>query len=218
MSRQTRSSTRSLPNSLSTGDMSTAAKAVKVAKTASTGIKRKMASGASTPSISDSFQQVKSQPKKRKPSQLSTALEQSSTSDVLERDVTPRVVSQSSYTPTLLPPLLSFSLEEAKNHLETSDPRFTHFFSNIPCKPFQDPLEAIDPFKTLVTSIIGQQVSWMAARAITKRFRELFGYENEDGFPSPRQVSQEDVLRLKSVGLSLRKAEYGKALLHFAFY
>ena len=79
----------------------------------------------------------------------------------------------------------------------------------IPCKPFHPPVEAIDPFKTLVTSIIGQQVSWMAARAITKRFRALFGHEDEDGFPNPMQVANEDVLRLKSVGLSMRKAEYG---------
>lgn len=50
----------------------------------------------------------------------------------------------------------------------------------------------------------------MAARAITKRFKELFGYEGDgEGFPSPSEVSREDVLRLKGVGLSTRKAEYG---------
>lgn len=87
-------------------------------------------------------------------------------------------------------------------------------FTHIPIKPFQPPLEAIDPFKTLVTSIIGQQVSWMAARAINKRFQELFGYTEETGgFPSPLEVAGEDVLRLKGVGLSLRKAEYGERCL-----
>jgi len=116
------------------------------------------------------------------------------------------------YTPTLLPPTLSFSLPDAISHLTTHDPRFQSFFDHIPCQPFQPPLEAIDPFKTLVTSIIGQQVSWMAARAINKRFRELFGFEDEEGYPSPMQVAGEDVMRLKSVGLSMRKAEYGAFL------
>lgn len=51
----------------------------------------------------------------------------------------------------------------------------------------------------------------MAARAINKRFQELFGYTEESGgFPSPMEVAGEDVLRLKGVGLSLRKAEYGE--------
>lgn len=120
----------------------------------------------------------------------------------------------SAYTPTLLPPTLSFSLGDAKHHLSRHDPRFGHMFDNIPCKPYAPPIEAIDPFKTLVTSIIGQQVSWMAARAINKRFKELFGFTDEaDGFPSPEQVASEDPLRLKSVGLSMRKAEYGEHMI-----
>jgi DNA-3-methyladenine glycosylase II len=53
----------------------------------------------------------------------------------------------------------------------------------------------------------------MAARAINNRFRGLFGYsaEDEEGFPSPADVAQKDVLVLKSAGLSLRKAEYGES-------
>lgn len=118
------------------------------------------------------------------------------------------------YTPTLLPPTLSFSLGDAKYHLSRHDPRFGHMFDNIPCKPYAPPIEAIDPFKTLVTSIIGQQVSWMAARAINKRFKELFGFTDDaHGFPSPEQVASEDPLRLKSVGLSMRKAEYGEPMI-----
>lgn len=84
-------------------------------------------------------------------------------------------------------------------------------FKHLPCKPFQPPYTAIDPFKTLVTSIIGQQVSWMAARAINGRFRALFGYETEEaGFPGPDEVVQKKAEELKSVGLSMRKAEYGE--------
>ncbi|WWC62131.1 uncharacterized protein I303_104722 [Kwoniella dejecticola CBS 10117] len=109
----------------------------------------------------------------------------------------------------LLPPTLSFSLADAISHLSKVDPRFVLFFTHLPCRPFVQ-LEAIDPFRTLVTSIIGQQVSWLAARAINNRFRALYGFdpESKEGFPTAQVVSKEDVLRLKSVGLSTRKAEY----------
>ncbi|ORY32866.1 hypothetical protein BCR39DRAFT_522195 [Naematelia encephala] len=142
-------------------------------------------------------------------------------------------ISTTNTAPPLLPGTLPFSLPDAMSHLSKHDPRFASMFTHLPCKPFQPPHEAIDPFRTLVTSIIGQQVSWMAARAINGRFRALFGYsadananangnnENEgnvenggkgndgnDGFPTPDEVMKTDVMVLKSVGLSLRKAEY----------
>ncbi|WWC70143.1 uncharacterized protein I206_104090 [Kwoniella pini CBS 10737] len=109
----------------------------------------------------------------------------------------------------LLPPTLSFSLPDAIAHLSRVDPRFGLFFTHLPCRPFVH-LEPIDPFRTLVTSIIGQQVSWLAARAINNRFRALYGFDpdGKDGFPSAEAVSKEDVVKLKSVGLSTRKAEY----------
>ena len=136
------------------------------------------------------------------------------------------------HPPGLLPPTLSFSLTDAISHLTAADPRFGRMFTHVPIKPFQPPLEAIDPFRTLVTSIIGQQVSWLAARAINGRFRALFGYgikkevgegvkvepgtevqeqgeEVDDGYPTPEEVMQKDAMTLKSVGLSMRKAEYG---------
>ncbi|WRT66516.1 uncharacterized protein IL334_003475 [Kwoniella shivajii] len=109
----------------------------------------------------------------------------------------------------LIPPTLSFSLPNAISHLTKVDPRFAQFFTHLPCQPFVH-LEAVDPFQTLVTSIIGQQVSWLAARAINNRFRALYGFdpESKDGFPTPEVVAKEDVTRLKGVGLSTRKAEY----------
>ncbi|WVF71319.1 hypothetical protein IAT40_006122 [Kwoniella sp. CBS 6097] len=123
------------------------------------------------------------------------------TSSSITRDI--------SAPPSLIPPTLSFSLDDAKSHLCDVDPRFSSFFEHIPCRPFVH-LEAVDPFKTLVTSIIGQQVSWLAARAINNRFRALFGFDEgtRDGFPTAAAVAKEDALRLKSVGLSTRKAEY----------
>lgn len=61
-----------------------------------------------------------------------------------------------------------------------------------------------DPFSVLVYSIIGQQISGFAARAIAGRLQERF-----DGrMPSPAEVLATDPAALKSVGLSGRKVEY----------
>lgn len=131
---------------------------------------------------------------------------QSSETEKAKRDVEPEPKLLGA--PSLLPPILHFSLSEAVSHLSTHDRRFGTMFDRIPCKPFAPPYEPIDPFRTLVTSIIGQQVSWLAARAINKRFQALFGYD--DGFPTPWEITKKEPLELKGVGLSMRKAEYGE--------
>lgn len=114
-------------------------------------------------------------------------------------------------------PVPPFSLPAAIAHLTGVDARFGPIFKTIPPKPFVDggaTQDDIDPFRTLVTSIIGQQVSWMAARSITKRFVELFcgevsGERYGDGpFPTRHQVAASRVEALKGVGCSTRKAEY----------
>ncbi|WVQ81715.1 hypothetical protein IAT38_003840 [Cryptococcus sp. DSM 104549] len=108
----------------------------------------------------------------------------------------------------LLPPVLTFDLPTAVSHLSTLDPRFALFFEHHPCRPFTH-LEPLDPFRTLITSIIGQQVSWLAARAINGRFRALFGFSDEnEGFPTPEMVEKQDAASLRAVGLSGRKVEY----------
>jgi len=167
--------------------------------------KKRAMSGAAPPSLLATMPVVKQPAAKRQKTE-----KMPTTATSVSIPATSAATRHDHYTPTLLPPTLSFSLSGAISHLTAHDPRFSNFFEHIPCKPFQPPLEAIDPFKTLVTSIIGQQVSWMAARAINKRFKELFGYMGDDEYPSPREVAGQDVLRLKSVGLSMRKAEYGE--------
>jgi len=180
-------------------------KAAAVGETAVKAVsKKRPASGAAPSSLLSSMPVIKPSAKKAKVEKTSTI------GSHVASHKTPSAITHDHYTPILLPPTLSFLLPDAVSHLTGHDPRFGHFFEHIPIKPFQPPLEAIDPFKTLVTSIIGQQVSWMAARAINKRFKELFGYMGDDEYPSPREVAGEDVLKLKSVGLSMRKAEYGR--------
>ena len=65
-----------------------------------------------------------------------------------------------------------------------------------------------DPFSVLVYSIIGQQISGYAARAIAGRLQERF----KGRMPSPAQVLATDPAALKTVGLSARKVEYLRSL------
>ncbi|KAL5484844.1 hypothetical protein ACEPAI_7486 [Sanghuangporus weigelae] len=119
----------------------------------------------------------------------------------------------------LLPAVLSFSLDDAKRHLIAADPRFEDLFSRLKCRPFEH-LERVDPFRTLATSILGQQISWLAARSITHRFTRLFdpslpekapetgSSSHNSFFPSAHHVAVQDVAVLRTAGLSGRKAEY----------
>jgi len=65
-----------------------------------------------------------------------------------------------------------------------------------------------DPFGVLVYSIIGQQISGFAARAIAGRLREHFAGR----MPSPAELLGMDATALKSVGLSRMKVEYVRSL------
>jgi len=120
----------------------------------------------------------------------------------------------------LVPALLSFSFDDAKQHLTGVDYRFKDLFNKMECKPFQQ-LERVHPFRALVTSILGQQISWLAARSINHKFIRLFDpsipekptdYEAHKSpasfFPTPEQVASTEFAILRTAGLSGRKAEY----------
>ncbi|CCM05461.1 uncharacterized protein FIBRA_07681 [Fibroporia radiculosa] len=117
----------------------------------------------------------------------------------------------------LVPAVLTFSFEDAKEHLISADCRFEEMFKRMPCKPFEH-LEQFDPFRTLANSIMGQQISWLAARAIIHKFIRLFDpslpekpvdHSNVSTFfPTAHQVSEMDLSILRTAGLSGRKAEY----------
>ncbi|KIL66179.1 hypothetical protein M378DRAFT_124113 [Amanita muscaria Koide BX008] len=129
-------------------------------------------------------------------------------------------------TAITLPATLTFSFEDGKQHLISVDRRFEKLFNHTPCKPFEE-LETVHPFSALAASILGQQISSMAARTITHRFKRLFDPTLPENpvecvdhktalqslfFPSPQQVGYATVETLKSAGLSTRKAEYVKDL------
>lgn len=61
-----------------------------------------------------------------------------------------------------------------------------------------------DYYQELVDSIISQQLSVHAARAIEGRFRDIFGGK----FPSAEEILTVDVERLRSIGFSRAKATY----------
>ncbi|KAF6760342.1 DNA glycosylase [Ephemerocybe angulata] len=120
---------------------------------------------------------------------------------------------------TPVPAVLTFDFEKAKQHLIGVDARFQDLFSKMACRPFEH-LEQVHPFRALAISILGQQISWKAARSITHKFIRLFNptipeavtdearEEAMEVFPSPHQVASMDATVLRTAGLSARKAEY----------
>jgi len=110
-------------------------------------------------------------------------------------------------------------LEKATAHLIATDPRFKPLIEKHPC-PLFTPVglaEQIDPFNSLVSSIIGQQVSGAAAKSIRNKFLALFNSDDPAGvahsrFPLPEEVAKCDLSTLRTAGLSQRKAEYIQGL------
>lgn len=79
--------------------------------------------------------------------------------------------------------------------------------------------EEIDPFESLCSGIISQQVSGAAAKSIKSKFVDLFNETAEGAdiplgrtFPKPSQIVERTISFLRTAGLSERKAEYIKGL------
>lgn len=86
-----------------------------------------------------------------------------------------------------------------------------------PCRIFSPEglAEEIDPFESLCSGIISQQVSGAAARSIKAKFVGLFNSDEEKEkhrFPHPSAVASTPIEKLRTAGLSQRKAEYVKGL------
>ncbi|CAK7265424.1 3-methyladenine DNA glycosylase [Sporothrix epigloea] len=105
-------------------------------------------------------------------------------------------------------------LDEACAHLIRVDPRIKPVIEAHYCKVFSPAslAEKVDPFESLASGIISQQVSGAAARAIKDRFVNLFQREDEQPFPHPSQVAVKSIEELRAAGLSQRKAEYLRGL------
>ena len=105
-------------------------------------------------------------------------------------------------------------LSNACAHLCSVDPRMQALIAAHPCPVFTPAAlaEPVDPYKSLVSGILAQQVSGAAAASIRRKFVALFNEGVEDPaahtFPTPAQVLQRDIATLRTAGLSQRKAEY----------
>ena len=106
-------------------------------------------------------------------------------------------------------------LETACTHLLTVDPSLKSLIEKHHCRVFSPEglSEEIDPFRSLSSGIMAQQVSGAAASSIKKKFINLFPPEQcPTGFPPPALVAQQTIPRLREAGLSQRKAEYIQGL------
>ena len=113
-------------------------------------------------------------------------------------------------------------LEQAVAHLIATDARLKPVIEQYPCPLFSPAglAEQVDPFNSLTSSIIGQQVSGAAAKSIRNKFVALFNLSNgtdsdsklRSRFPLPEEVARCDIATLRTAGLSQRKAEYIQGL------
>lgn len=111
-------------------------------------------------------------------------------------------------------------LDQACAHLIEMEPNLKPLIEKHYCRVFSPEglAEECDPFKSLCSGIMGQQVSGAAAASIKRKFIALFHSPDteETGksapFPTPAQVAPCTVPFLRQAGLSERKAEYIKGL------
>ena len=112
-------------------------------------------------------------------------------------------------------------LEQACAHLINIDPRMRPLIERHHCRIFSPEglAEVIDPFESLCSGIMSQQVSGAAAKSIKNKFIDLFNQKPEGdeippdkSFPNPSQIVDCKIPLLRSAGLSERKAEYIKGL------
>ncbi|CAM1500761.1 Fc.00g099230.m01.CDS01 [Cosmosporella sp. VM-42] len=105
-------------------------------------------------------------------------------------------------------------LKEACDYLIKVDGRMRPLIENNYCNVFSPEglAEQIDPFESISSGIISQQVSGAAAKSIKAKFLTLFDKKANDRFPHPSQVAAYSIEKLRTAGLSQRKAEYIKGL------
>src|SRR5467141_335009 len=95
--------------------------------------------------------------------------------------------------------------------LKASDPKMARLIDAtepVDSKAWRRARPLGDPFSVLVYSIIGQQISGYAARAIAGRLQERFGGQ----MPSPAELLTLKAADFRAIGFSGRKVEYVRSL------
>lgn len=108
-------------------------------------------------------------------------------------------------------PTASSRRDRALAALKASDPKIARLIDAsgpIDLKDWRKTRAADDPFSVLVNSIISQQLSGFASRAIAGRLRERFSGR----MPSPAELLAMKPTALKSIGLSRMKTQYLRSL------
>lgn len=111
-------------------------------------------------------------------------------------------------------------LEQGCAHLIRVEPKMQPLVERHHCHIFSPEglAEECDPFKSLCSGIMAQQVSGAAAASIKRKFIALFHTPDTEhvldasAFPTPRRVADCNIAFLRQAGLSERKAEYIKGL------
>ncbi len=106
-------------------------------------------------------------------------------------------------------------LDDACAHLVKVDPKLKTVVDQHQCRVFSPEglAETIDPFRSLASGIMAQQVSGAAARSIKNKFIALYPPEGcPNGFPPVSLVCKTAIAKLREAGLSERKAEYIQGL------
>ncbi|KAL1928859.1 hypothetical protein VTP01DRAFT_2645 [Rhizomucor pusillus] len=116
--------------------------------------------------------------------------------------------------------ITTFDMEKAVAHLKQADPKLAALMSSTSVADFEKRVQNADktnPFRSLASSIISQQVSGAAATSIRTRFVKLFDSpipvpdvvtSEFTWFPTPEMVLEKSIEELRAAGLSQRKAEY----------
>ncbi len=92
-------------------------------------------------------------------------------------------------------------MNEALEHLRANDPVIARLINDYPVPTLK---KHGNYYQELVDSIISQQLSVHAARAIEGRFKDLFGGR----FPEPEEILTKDIEELRAIGFSHPKARY----------
>ncbi|KAF9180081.1 hypothetical protein BGZ51_006445 [Haplosporangium sp. Z 767] len=114
--------------------------------------------------------------------------------------------------------------QAALEHLRRVDPAMGPLISKHPYSIYDD--HDTNYFRVLTRTILGQQIHWKAARAIIYKFVSFYFPdqvtiesldEGDKTFPSPDQVLNTSIEKLRLCGLSERKASYVQDLArHFS--
>lgn len=100
-------------------------------------------------------------------------------------------------------------LEKAIAHFKQHDPKLASYLNEDTIENFRKRIarkRGVDPFRTLASGIIYQQIHGKAAASIEARFIKLFDSTSDTPrYPSPDDVLSKSIEELKSAGLSARK-------------